>query len=217
MGAIDGTYVPIKAPEKDAEIYITRKCNYAMTLQAISDTELNFTDCYIGFPGSVGDARIFRMSHIYQDIMNNPNNFFPGNEFIIGDKAYPLKTWCITPYIERRRLNNTEKKFNLAHAKTRQCIERTFALLFGRFRRLKYLDMTRTDLIPATVIACCVLHNICLNYIDLLVDDYIAEGNNFVQNNVYNDIEDNAANVANNDIGAEAKRSRIARNIPFLR
>lgn len=35
----------------------------------------------------------------------------------------------------------------------------------GRFRRLKYLDMKKIKLIPS-IIACCVLHNICLKFDD---------------------------------------------------
>lgn len=63
------------------------------------------------------------------------------------------------------------------HAGTRQVIERAFALLKGRFRRLKYLDMNRDDMIASVILACCVLHNICLvtrpqeNHAD-----YIEEG-----------------------------------------
>lgn len=37
VGSVDGTFVPIKAPKTDPQSYITRKCNYAMTLQAICD------------------------------------------------------------------------------------------------------------------------------------------------------------------------------------
>lgn len=37
VGAVDGTYVPIKAPEVDGESYICRKCFHAITLQGICD------------------------------------------------------------------------------------------------------------------------------------------------------------------------------------
>lgn len=32
VGAIDGAYIPIKAPKEDAETYISRKCFYGITL-----------------------------------------------------------------------------------------------------------------------------------------------------------------------------------------
>jgi len=57
--------------------------------------------------------------------------------------------------------------------------QRAFALLF---RRLKYLDMNRIDLIPATVIACCVLHNVCIDSGDNFLNEYVNEGMNDVQN-----------------------------------
>lgn len=58
----------------------------------------------------------------------------------------------------------------------RQVIERAFALLKGRFRRLKYLHMSCADLIPYVILACCVLHNICLQGCDNDVDDFICDG-----------------------------------------
>ena len=47
---------------------------------------------------------------------------------------------------------------------SRVVIERSFALLLGRFRRLRHLDMNRIDLIPAVILAACTLHNICLKF-----------------------------------------------------
>lgn len=190
IGAVDGTFVPIKAPKENSEVFITRKKNYAMTLQCIAESSLKFTDAFIAYPGPVSDCRVFRNSYIYEMVNENPHNFFNGN-FILGDKAYPLLEWCLTPYLERRRLTPVQTNFNLAHAKTRQVIERSFSLLFGRFRRLKYLDMNRTDLIPETVIACCTLHNICLDHNDLLMEEYIREGCEFLGNDDENNVQNN--------------------------
>lgn len=58
----------------------------------------------------------------------------------------------------------------------RQVIERSFALLFGRFRRLRYIDMNKTEYIPATILAACVLHNICIKHPSENVDALILEG-----------------------------------------
>lgn len=58
----------------------------------------------------------------------------------------------------------------------RQVIERVFALLKGRFRRLKYLHMNCADLIPFVILACCVLHNICLEGCEDDIDDFILNG-----------------------------------------
>jgi len=61
---------------------------------------------FVGFAGSVHDARIFRNSDLWRAANKtaNKNVFFPNNEFIIGDKAYPILSWCLAPYINRGNL-----------------------------------------------------------------------------------------------------------------
>ncbi|XP_011864311.1 PREDICTED: putative nuclease HARBI1, partial [Vollenhovia emeryi] len=205
IGAIDGCNISIEAPK------------------AVCDSELRFIDCFAGYPGSVGDRRIFRNSDLFLDAERNVNALFPNGEYIIADKAYPVLSWCIPPYIDNGRLTQcspitphnptnsqkpkniilskasrgvmesgsvtyvwkrfiVQKRFNTTLSKSRQVVERSFALLKGRFRRLKHLDMKRTDLIPSFILACCVLHNICLSGLgevqveDNNVDDFIGEG-----------------------------------------
>lgn len=72
----------------------------------------------------------------------------------------------------------------------RQIIERAFALLKGRFRRLKYLHMSCIDLIPYVILACCVLHNICLEGCEDDIDDFICDGmEDNIDNNDVIDVE----------------------------
>ncbi|XP_071577460.1 uncharacterized protein [Temnothorax nylanderi] len=176
IGAIDGCHVPIPAPKVDSISYRTRKMEYAITLQAVCDADMIFTDCFVGFSGSVHDARIFRNSDLWHAVTESENDFFPNNEIIIGDKAYPILSWCLAPYINRGNMAQAQKNFNQQLSKMRQVIERAFALLKGRFRRLKYLHMSRIDLIPYVILACCVLHNVCLEGCDDDIRDFIEEG-----------------------------------------
>lgn len=82
-----------------------------LLLQAVCDADLVFTDCFIGFAGSVHDARIFRNSDLWHAVSENQNHFFPNNEYIIGDKAYPVLSWCLAPYINRGNMTEV-RKFN---------------------------------------------------------------------------------------------------------
>ena len=66
-----------------------------MILQAVCDSDRRFTDCFTGYPGSVGDVRVLRNSDLYTSVRQNPDNFFPDTEYIIGDKIYPVLTWLI--------------------------------------------------------------------------------------------------------------------------
>jgi len=64
-------------------------------------------------------------------------------------------------------------RFNDILSKVRQ-VERAFALLKGKFRRLKYLDVNRMDMIPFMIIACTDLH-ICLEKLHENIEKYLVE------------------------------------------
>ncbi|XP_071653616.1 uncharacterized protein [Temnothorax longispinosus] len=204
IGAVDGTHISIKQPHKDSLSYKTYKKNYAVILQAICDSELVFLDCFTGYPGSVGDIRVFRNSDLWSEVQRDRQLYFPNEEYIIGDKAYPVLRWCISAFRDRGNLTAAQKRFNDILSKVRQVIERAFALLKGRFRRLKYLDMNRTDMIPFVIIACTVLHNICLEKLDENIEEYIIEG----QENEVHAVQDPVADV--DDAGGVAKRNYLA-------
>ncbi|KAJ2942724.1 hypothetical protein O0L34_g14912 [Tuta absoluta] len=183
IGAIDGTFIEIKAPKEHAHVFICRKCFYCIQLQAVATPDLQFLDVFTGYPGSVGDRRVFVNSPLYKNVIERQADYFQQSEYILGDKAYPVLPWCVPPYINRRDMNEMRTNFNTKHAKTRQVVERAFALLFGRFRRLKYLDMNRQKLIPATILASCILHNLCIiNDHDLhFIEEAIQEGQDFLR------------------------------------
>lgn len=222
VDAIDGTYILIKAPSANPDIYINRKYFHAITLQVICDNKMSILDCFAGYPSRVSYIRIFRNSPIYEEFMNHPNNYFDERQFIIGDKAYPVLQWCIFPYIKRGNVTKRQKHFNTCHAKSRQVVQHCFALLFRRFRRLKYLDINRTDFIAPTIIVACVLYNICLNNQENqdIRDMFIDEGLQAVVNNAGN-VTHEAANYDNmntQELGREghALRDKIAENLyPF--
>lgn len=99
----------------------------------------------------------------------------------------------------------------------RQVIERAFALLKGRFRRFKFLDMSRLDLIflyPSFIIAACVLHNICLEGINDIIEDFIEEGREpYVEENDH-DREDQEYNDERHEfVDGEIKRNYLCLRI----
>ncbi|EFA01169.1 Putative nuclease HARBI1-like Protein [Tribolium castaneum] len=173
IGVIDGCHIPIKKPVENSIDYFNRKKFYSMVLQGVCKPDLTFIDCDIRWPGSVHDGRVLRTSDIYPiaEQLCRPNYY------VIGDSAYPLKKWLITPYRNNGHLLPQQVYFNRMLAKTRVVIENTFALLKGRFRRLKdYLDRDKPEDIIQTVMAACTLHNICLVEGEDEVEQYILEG-----------------------------------------
>ncbi|KAH3699211.1 hypothetical protein DPMN_074166 [Dreissena polymorpha] len=156
IGALDGSHIEIKKPTLHGNSYINRKGYASLQVQAVCTDDMLFIHIFTGYPGSCHDARILRNSDLWQ---NGPN--LCGENHIIADAAYPTRKWLLTPYRDNGHLNAAQKKYNKYHSSCRVVIERAFALLKGRFRRLKYIDASvKTAVI---IIMCsCIFHNICL-------------------------------------------------------
>lgn len=166
VGAVDGTYIPITGPTTFRDSYICRKGFPAIQLQAVCDSSLKFQDVFCAYPGSVHDARVYRNSPLFEEVQNLPAKFH-----LLGDSAYPLSNYLITPFRDNGHLTGFEKMFNSAHSSTRVEIERAFGLLKGKFRKLKLLDMTNVEAIPGVVVTCCALHNFILKNEHIIEDD----------------------------------------------
>ena len=65
VGAIDGSHIPITGPRECHTDYFNRKGYYSIILQGLVDHNYIFLDVYIGWPGSVHDARVFSHSSLY--------------------------------------------------------------------------------------------------------------------------------------------------------
>lgn len=161
IGALDGSFIKIRAPKIDPASYICRKQFHAIHLQAVCDARSIFTHCYAGNVGSVHDARVFRNSPLAHYI-EMPNEYFPLDSHIIADAAYPIHSHVMVPFRDNGHLTARQKNYNYCLSSTRMAIERAFGLLKVRFRILldclPLLDITK---IPQVILACCVLHNIC--------------------------------------------------------
>ncbi|KAK2703958.1 uncharacterized protein LOC136041367 [Artemia franciscana] len=175
VGAIDGCHIEISCPEKHRHSYTNRKCWTSMILQAVVSSDKLFIDVFVGYPGSVHDARVFRNSGLYEDTSSNPISRFPNRElYILGDSAYPLLPWLITPYRDSGRLTQQQKHFNYRHSAARIAVEHAFGLLKGCWRVLQHLDVS-LEFMPYVIMACCVLHNLCLMDGDLVEEWQFSE------------------------------------------
>ena len=151
------------------------------------------------------DSCVLRRSSLFQKPQPT-SAYIPAEMHLVGDPAYPLMERLLVPFKDTGRLGAREHKYNRCLSAARCTIERAFALLKGRFRRLKGLDMTRIDVVPKVIVACCVLHNICLQQ----QDDIEADDTDSTSAAAADDVE-SAASVSSADHKAGVrKRDRIA-------
>lgn len=140
---------------------------------------MKFLHCYVGYPGSIHDQSVFLQSDV-QDICNNHEQF-PDNTHLIGDEAYAIQQHLLVPYCDNNLLTIKQKNYNRHLSASLTMVDRSIALLKERFRSLlDKLPMRRIDLIPNYVMACCVMHNICLLQGDTIDVPEIVRNESFV-------------------------------------
>ncbi|XP_025153202.1 protein ALP1-like [Harpegnathos saltator] len=172
MGAIDCTQIKIEKPNvENARDYCNRKKYFSVSLQAVVDVDMKFTNIYCGQPGSLHDARVLRKSALYNSVNEHREVIFPDEKFIIEDSAYPSLQWLVPPFRDNGHLTPLQTEFNFILSSTRMAVEKAFGYLKGRFRRIKFFSEYREmPFITNTIVAACILHNLCLNYDDDNVD-----------------------------------------------
>lgn len=179
VGAVDGCLIEINAPPENKEDYFNRKQYYSINLRGIVNPQLHFQHIAVGFPGSIHDSRVLRLSGIFnlaenEEILTAPTrmvNRVQLRPMLVSDSAYPLKNWLLKPFSNRGHLSHQKKRFNAKLSAMRSVVERAFGMLKGRWRALlKRIEQDHTS-VQRTVTAACVLHNFCLLHGDTFDDD----------------------------------------------
>ncbi|CAG2231006.1 unnamed protein product [Mytilus edulis] len=173
IGAVDGTHISIRKPTDHPQSYLNRKKDYSIILQGVCDADMTFIDVFVGWPGSVHDARVYRNSPLEEKVSH-----LPIESHLLGDGAYPLTNGLITPYRDTGRLANEELKFNKVQSATRNKIECTFGMLKGKWRRLKYLDMLDIPCMVELIFSCTVIHNFVIQREGTHLDDEFDDEDN---------------------------------------
>eukprot|EP00743_Colponemidia_sp_Colp-15_P006483 GILK01006978.1.p1 GENE.GILK01006978.1~~GILK01006978.1.p1 ORF type:complete len:451 (-),score=22.95 GILK01006978.1:120-1472(-) len=172
VGAVDGSHIAIRPPRVHPDSYVNRKGYHSMVLQAIATADRRFIDVYVGWPGSSHDAKIFAAS----PIVNGVDSKVPIGWYILGDSAYPQRTYTCTPFKDYGNLSPRHKQFNYRHSSTRIVVEHTFGILKQRFRvLLKGVESSDVEFVSHIVTSCCVLHNMCSQLSDELPEQYVSD------------------------------------------
>ena len=108
IGALDGKRFKIKKPADSGSLYFDYKKNYSIVLLALVDANCRFLFVDLGAPGCCGDAGIWDRCELLKKIDQNclgipSDRFLPDSEksspmMIVGDDAFPLKTYMMKPW-----------------------------------------------------------------------------------------------------------------------
>ncbi|KAI2662174.1 hypothetical protein H4Q32_000957 [Labeo rohita] len=169
IGAIDCTHVAIRAPHVNEYMYVNRKNFHSINVQLICDARMAILNAVARWPGSTHDSFIVRNCSVGNRLEAGAGR----DGWLLGDRGYPLKTWLLTPIAHTETAE--EAHFNTVHARARSVVERSIGMLKGRWRCLDASGerlLYDPEKVCQIILACCVLHNMCLNHgIELLEEE----------------------------------------------
>ncbi|XP_064478311.1 putative nuclease HARBI1 isoform X1 [Ornithodoros turicata] len=194
-GCIDGTHIPIQSPGgENAELFRNRKGVFSVNVQVVSGPNLEFYDIVASWAGSTHDSRILQNSR-FGTLLENSQ--YPG--IILGDSGYACKPHLLTPLLNVQTAS--EERYNKAHIKTRNSIERAFGVWKRMFPCLTKKLATKLETTVAIITATAVLYNICRKRNLLTMPDETEE------------VDSEAVENATDDrLGVAARRAFIQRH-----
>lgn len=118
------------------------------------------------------------------------------------------------PYFNNGRLTKRKKNYNSCHSTSRNIIKKAFGYLTYRWKSIKHgVAITQIDYVSCHILACCVLHNICLLKKDEL-EELKHERLEIQDEDVTIEITDMSSEDQDNDMEvAKAKRDLICNDL----
>ena len=169
VGAIDGWLVKIKKPTVKGDgvsnpgLFYCRKGFHAINVQVLVDRKKRILYRSILCRGAEHDASAFKQSSLSKILQEKSNWLRAKGYFIIGDSAYALRSYLLTPY-DRVSHGTAKDNFNFYHSSSRICVECAFGEIDMRFGILwKPLGFKLKNSIQV-IDACLRLHNFILSY-----------------------------------------------------
>lgn len=170
IGALDGKHVTIEVPANSGSVYFNYKKTYSIVLLALVDAHYNFIFIDVGSYGRNSDGGIFANSSLGQRLNNNslnipigkhlPNTTITSPYVIVGDEAFPLKTYLMRPYPrDQAATNSANAYFNQRLTLARRLVENAFGILTKEFRIDSRRIKSKPENVDYIILSTCVLHN----------------------------------------------------------
>ncbi|XP_058465563.1 uncharacterized protein LOC131439048 [Malaya genurostris] len=168
LGALDGKHVTIQAPANSGSLYYNYKKTFSIVLLALVDSHGNFTAVDVGSFGKNSDGGIFAKSRLGVFLEHNKlsvpaDTYLPGTNqlapyVIVGDEAFPLKTYLLRPY-PGQDLDESKRVYNYRLSRARRTSENCFGMLTSWCRMYHRTIHANPKNVDRMILASCILHN----------------------------------------------------------
>ena len=170
IGALDSKHVVIQAPPRSGSLYFNYKGTFSRVLMALVDHRYCFTVIDVGSYGRNSDGGIYANSALGRalergelgvpedKLLPNAAELGPMPHVIVGDEAFPLKTYLMRPY-PGKNLTDKQRVFNYRLSRARRIVENAFGILTARFRIYQRRVQLHPDNAEKMIRATLALHN----------------------------------------------------------
>lgn len=100
-----------------------------------------------------------------------PSNISKWPLCLVGDAAFPLRTYLMRPY-PGRKLDDRKRVFNYRLSRARRCIENAFGILVSRWRVFLGTVQGKPELLNNMIQAAVCLHNFLMDDTAYCPDEY---------------------------------------------
>ena len=172
IGSVDGSQVPLAyAPRVQTWKFWDIHDRYSIHTLVASDHERNIISVTLEFSGSASDALVQQQA----DWARFLGEHFPLGGLLPGEKGMHFIDRVVGPHIGRSGFSTSNETFDWQLARLRAISEHTFGIANGPWASLKKQRLSigsEEDFLAVMewILACCVLHNICITGSDGEVD-----------------------------------------------
>ena len=170
LAAIDGKYVYIQCPINGGSLYFNYKGFHSTVLLALVGAEYKFLAVDVGLYGKNSDGSVFSKSVTGKKLeigtLNVPpntplvENAVPMPYVIVGDEAFPMKTYLLRPYSKHHQEGDESKKiYNYRLSRALRVFENAFGILASRWKVFRRSLEVQPETVDKVVLASCCLHN----------------------------------------------------------
>lgn len=135
--------------------FVNYKGVNSIILLAVVDHDYCFRYINVGCNGKQSDGGVFQQSSLFEAL---ENNLLPPGGCLVGDDAFPLKTYLMKPY-SKITLSLEQKVFNYRLSRARRIVENAFGILASRFRIFEKPLACLPSTVDKVTRTCCALHN----------------------------------------------------------